>query len=391
VDFLEKMWGQYADENASYADTTDVIDAWLDSFLEAHDKDVIPSDPPGGGTTPVLSHILGDSTGWDVQLKKLRGHVEWGADGTTGDFHFEECRFSLWFKVHREGDVKPLVEGERLTFFITRDGDFALEGNDIRTNIYGYPEIKADFIVAVRTEIPSVEASLAVQDLEAGGVVVDEMAATIGVGTNMFYLGALLDNAHPTYSDDLRLGGAILLGVLDPSSRVLTSTGFLQILQDIGATGETDPDGRLGGGYLRVYGEFPVYDKGCMLRISAGGEIAAWYFATIGYEDGACDRYGGRLRGYIYGDLLCVVGARGDLSLRIYRNPLPADQGCGEPSMSGRFWAAGGIGFCDPKSWTSWETRWWGDGWCWTAGAVVDISYDGNVDEWDWHYDADYE
>jgi plastocyanin len=388
VDFLEDMWDMYA--TSSYTQTTAVIDAWADTL--ANEGKTLPEDPPGGGTTPVLSYLL-KPTEWDVQLRKMRGAVLWEHDGN--DYHFEECRFSLWFMVKREEDREPLVEGERLTFRITRDAEYVIEGYNTVTRIYDYPEIKGDFQLAIRTKIPSVEGAITVRDFSAEGLAIDEAAVTLGVGTKMFYLGGLVDNAHPSYAESLRLGGAFLMGALDPGSLVLKGTGFESILNDIGATGATqangglDDDGRLVGGYVRVYGEMPLYGDSCFFRLSAGGEVAVWYFAATGYQDGGCDRYGGRLRGYLHGDLLCVVSARGDLTLEVYRSPTATS--CGAASFRGKLWAAGGIGFCDPEGWSSWESRWWGDSWCWTAGAEVDAKYDGNTKDWDWHYDADYE
>ena len=38
------------------------------------------------------------------------------------------------------------------------------------------------------------------------------------------------------------------------------------------------------------------------------------------------------------------------------------------------------------------ESRWWGDGWCWTAGAMIGADYnETKTDGWHWEYDADYE
>ncbi len=145
--------------------------------------------------------------------------------------------------------------------------------------------------------------------------------------------------------------------------------------------------GTLDGAYVRVYGTFPIYDYGCLFKVKAGGEIAAWYFA----RDTGCSAYGGRFRAHVTGRLLCVVSGRGDLTIQIYRKLLPG--GCADSaSFKGQFWVAGGIGFCDPDTWTSWASRWWGDSWCWTAGAVVSADYNETTPgDWTWNYDADYE
>ncbi len=384
VSLLQKFWSRYGSQ--TYTKTTEVIDAWADEKGDS----VIPSTPSGGGTTGLLDT-------WGVKLKKMRGTLIWTEDTSTGDSHFEKLRISLWLDVKRSGDNEPLVHADRLTFYITRDSDYVLQGKGVKSKLYENKLEKADFIVGINTKKPSFEASLTLYKLKVESIMIEKGAATLGVGANLFYLGALVHDAHPEYDlgGSVKLGGAFLFGVIDPKSQVLKNGSFSTILADIGATGATaangglDSEGRLAGGYLRVYGEIPIYDIGCFFRIKAGGEVAAWYFAR--FKGSGCDLYGGRLRGHIHGKLLCVVSARGDLTLQIYRKS-PAGGGCGEPSMKGQFWAAGGIGFCDPEDWDTWEHRWWGDSWCWTAGAMVEANYnDKKPNGWWWNYDADYE
>ena len=169
---------------------------------------------------------------------------------------------------------------------------------------------------------------------------------------------------------------------------MLQAGSFGYILKDIGATGGTLTQGKLNGAYVSVYGQFPLYDYGCVFCVKAGGEIAGWYFAT----DSGCSAYGGRLRVNITGKLLCVVSGRGDMTIQIYRKILPGNTCADSASFKGQFWVAGGIGFCDPDSWKSWASRWWGDSWCWTAGAMVAADYnESKAGEWNWSYESDYE
>jgi len=380
VNLLGDIWPTYTKNSKTYAETTWVIDTLKD--------EAIITEPTGGGTTGKL-----DTFG--VKLKKMRGEMEWEWDDATRDWHFERLRVSLWLDVQGPDDDEPLVHADRLTFYTTRDGDHVLQGKGVKSILYESSLDKADFIVAVKPRAPSFEASVTVYKLKVEGVVIERGAATLGVGKDLFYLGALIHDAHPEYDDSIKLGGAMLFGLIDPDSEVLKNGSFSTVLKDIGATGATkakgglDADGRLAGGYVRVYGEVPLYNVSCMFRVKVGGEVAAWYFAQ--FEGGGCDLYGGRVRGHIYGKLLCVVSARGDLTLKIYRKS-PGGQCAEKPSMRGRFWAAGGIGFCEPGSWDSWAKRWWDDSWCWTAGAMVDANYnDDKPGGWSWDYDADYE
>jgi plastocyanin len=386
VTLLQDIWSGYGSK--TYAKTTEVIDAWADTL--ANKDEGIPDDPSGGGTTGLLDT-------WGVKLKKIRGTMIWTLDTGTGDSHFEELRISLWLDVQQSKE-KPLVHADRLTFYITRDGEYVLQGKGVESTLYESSLEKADFIAAIKPKAPSFEACVTLYKLKVEGIVAEKAAATLGVGADLFYLGALVHDAHPEYDlgGSVKLGGALLFGLIDPNSQVLKNGSFSTILKDIGATGATkgngglDAKGRLAGGYVRVYGEIPIYDVGCFFRIKAGGEMAAWYFAQF-KDSGSCDLYGGRLRGYIHGKLLCVVSARGDLTLQIYRKS-PGGQCAADPSLRGQFWAAGGLGFCDPEDWDTWEHRWWGDSWCWTAGAIVEANYNDNKPNgWWWHYDADYE
>jgi hypothetical protein len=91
------------------------------------------------------------------------------------------------------------------------------------------------------------------------------------------------------------------------------------------------------GGYLGlgVSANAPIVDYGCFFRINAGAEVAGWYISQS---------YGGKVRGFVIGEGACLVKIRGDMTLiggevnDAYR-------------IGGHFWAAGGIGDCDPGGW----------------------------------------
>jgi plastocyanin len=381
VDFLQAkinnktFWSQYT-SSKGYEATTSLMDAWSKG-----NEDEIPSTPVGGGTTSVVSDM-------GVHLNKMRGVVAWDTDATTGDSHFEKLNISLWLNIKQDTDTDPLVSADYINFYVNRDGDYVIIGEGIDVNVYEYNMNTIDVYIGINVKQPSFEGNVAIYKLEVEGLILEKAAAVIGVGSDLFYVGALVHDAHPKYSDSYKLGGAILLGRIDPTSKVLQAGSFGSILKDIGATGGKLTQGNLNGAYIRVYGQFPIYDYGCTFRVKAGGEIAGWYFA----EDNGCSAYGGRLRANVTGKLLCVVSGRGDLTLQIYRNTLGSDTCAGSASFKGQFWVAGGIGFCDPDSWKSWESRWWGDSWCWTAGAMIGADYnETETDGWHWEYDADYE
>jgi hypothetical protein len=73
---------------------------------------------------------------------------------------------------------------------------------------------------------------------------------------------------------------------------------------------------------------------------------------------------------------------------------LPNYNGC--YAGAGISWVAIGIGFdCDPHTWKSWSSRWWGDSWCWTFGAGIGLSFIGPTqsvgDVWDFDFEIDFE
>ncbi|RLT20816.1 MAG: hypothetical protein DWI30_08850, partial [Chloroflexi bacterium] len=60
-------------------------------------------------------------------------------------------------------------------------------------------------------------------------------------------------------------------------------------------------------------------------------------------------------------------------------------------TFNGQAWLAGGVGDCEPQTWTSWGGRWWGDSWCAQAGAMVNVRYVDQPENWTVSYDLDVE
>ncbi len=366
VDFLGDLWEKF--ENRDYTEATEVIDE-----LE---EEEIPEDPSGGGTEGLLED-------WGVKLEKMRGTVAFEpvySGGEIVDWEIEALRITLNFEIKTSEMVQALVEAERLTFEITRDGDYNLIGEGIKSSLFGR-DLEADFAVSINTSGPKVEGGITLHDLRVDCVYFYNVGAALGVGEEdgefIMYLGALADAEYISPYGTGTAGGAILLGIINPESVVLRSLGYGDLLDNLGETGAA---GTLTGAYLRVYGDFPLIDQGCTLKANVGARIALWYFATeVG--DAA---YGGEIAGYAYGEVLCVVDARGDLSLSIYHAG-------GSYYLVGEFWIAGGIGWCEPETWTSWDERWWDDDWCRTCGAIFHVDYNSAAGDWSWDWDAECE
>ena len=387
VDFLGTLWEKYGDSSTGYTNTTALIDGMKDK-----DIPVPPEGPLAGGTKEWL-----DASG--VKFKKLRGNVTWVQDTNTGDWDFAEMRMSIWLdirkttttteEVHLLGDEKPskekvLLHADRITFYITRDNDYVVEGKNIKGAIFKGSDVSVksfDATLAINTDKIRFEGGVVMHKLKVKGVTFDPADAVLGVGRDVYYLGALADAKYK----NVKVGGSFLFGRLDPNSIVLRNIGFTDLLDNMGVISGSPTS--LAGGYLRAYGDVPIYESGCMYRLHAGGEIAIWYFANLSPGQPQNAAWGGRLTGYVYGKLLCVVAARGDLTFQLWQR----DDRDGF-SYRGQFWVAGGIGSCEPKDWDTWENRWWGDSWCWTCGALIQADYNDTVPgEWKWTTDADYE
>ncbi len=384
VDFLGALWDKY--KTTTYTNTTALIDS-----LKDNDIPLPPDAPLAGGTKEWL-----DASG--VKMKKMRGNVAWLQDTNTGDWDFAEMRMSIWLDIQKTDTItstqqaqiladknptkeKTLFHADRITFYITRDNDYVVEGKNIKGSIFkgdSFSFKSFDATLAINPDKIRFEGGVLFHELKIKAVTFDPAAAVLGVGQDVYYLGALADAKY----NNVKVGGAVLFGRIDTHSIVLRNIGFSDLLDNMHVISGSPSS--MAGAYLRVYGDVPIYESGCMYRLHAGGELGIWYFADLEDESAS---WGGQLSGYVYGKLLCVVSARGDLTLRLWQR-----QDRDGLSYRGEFWVAGGVGWCEPEDWDTWENRWWDDSWCWTCGALIQANYnDDTPNAWEWITDADYE
>jgi hypothetical protein len=180
----------------------------------------------------------------------------------------------------------------------------------------------------------------------------------------------------------------LLFGRINSASKeILEDNGFEQLVEKI-----SSDNGGMTGVYARAQGEIPIVQDGCWLKLSVGGEVEVWYFTGDGQS-----AYGGSLRGYAHGEALCVVSARGDVSLTMNKKQINGQDAL---KFEGEGWIAGGLtiwpGSCSPGSWgATWKGRWWNDYWCWQAGAAAEIIWKSKAYQptngWSYSLDADYE
>jgi hypothetical protein len=390
LDFTSRLWVSVTNPSK----TTEEIDKLKDGN--------IPTVPKGGGAIPG-----GKLDEWGIHFDKIRGQAVISpvySGNELVDWHLEELRISLQMNIEWEKDESSdlrepdsvalsystrngnddgedkFIRAKRITFQITRDGDYALVGDRVRTNLGEYLDRDIGFALLLNiTTHPRLEGGILLYDLDLEGIKFQRVSGVFGVGDEFFYLGVLGDG---TFRDN-PVGGAFLFGTIYADSIVLREMGFDDLLTRLE---DTSGENLLVGGYLRVYGDFVLYDAGCSFNIRVGGEVEAWYFA----DDHGDDTWGGRIRGYVFGDLMCVISGRGDLAMEIFRPDDP--KGTKPYAFRGEFWIAGGVGSCDPEDWDSWESRWWGDSWCYTCGAIAQVDYNQTVaDDWEWDYEDECE
>jgi hypothetical protein len=180
-------------------------------------------------------------------------------------------------------------------------------------------------------------------------------------------------------------GGQILVGTIDPDSPVLNNH-FPDVLEHLylvpAAPGAVASIEVLQGAYVRLYGDITLGDRRIarVLLINGGARFGGWHWSN---QDGAA-YYGGLAGMFVHSNYFRVVSLRGDITFTYEHTPTVEQ-------LSAQTWLAGGLGWCEPETWTSWGGRWWNDRWCWTAGARGTLTYNETVEDFDADWDFDTE
>jgi hypothetical protein len=180
-------------------------------------------------------------------------------------------------------------------------------------------------------------------------------------------------------------GGQVLAGTIDPNSPILQNH-FPDVLDHLhivpAAPGENDATTLLKGAYVRLYGDTTVNGQKVakVMTVNGGMRLGGWYWS----DQAGGDYYGGLAGLFVHTNYLKVVSARGDITFTYERTPTAEE-------LSADAWVAGGIGSCEPETWTSWASRWWNDKWCWSAGARTLLEYNILEDDFDasWQFDVE--
>jgi hypothetical protein len=236
-----------------------------------------------------------------------------------------------------------------------------------------------------------VEGSLKLETIGLADFAGIDASAAFGAGTLSGYPIAYVGIMADLYFMGYDVGATVLVGSFDKTSPILRAAGYADALDMLGS------QNLYTGWYVRAYAEMPLIDSyGCLMKANAGLGVRVWYLMN----QAGIGTYGGDLSGYVYAQVACILSARGNLTLgyaRLDQGGTQYSRTCNAPQCDvygGNFWVATGVGWCEPKTWHTWSSRWWGDSWCYTFGAYVDLSYltpPGGWDGWDFNIDLDFE
>jgi len=370
---LNDVWSFYGAR--TYRDTVAV----LNDFEDAPNKDLPDAPTFGGGS-------MGQMNSWGLFFRRLRGLVEMTGSGL--DVQFERFLLGLQFRWQPDGDKHPRLFAERIGMEINRHGDFILIAKNISSTMVEDFIKRMDVSFRINPILPQFEGGFTGYELlSKANPRIDLLTVVVGVGAEVNYIGGEFEGVADTNpgGSKIRLGGSLLVGVIKPNSPVLQThfKDLMSKLSEIPGSGNQT----FTGFYLRAHGQVPVYGVNCLLQVTVGAEVAGWYWAI---DNGQGDAWGGKLRGYAFGSFICLVSIRGDITLQYWQQTFNNQT---VRKFEGVGWVAGGLGFCDADGWKSWETRWWDQPFCWTAGAYLQIRYDegtGN-DGWKVNYSIELE
>ena len=373
--------------NFAFEETTAALDE-LSDIAVTHLLDV---ENVGGRTQGLLAEK-------GINIHRLRGLVEVEGEGLQTQFK----RFHLSTQIEIKGrdqnpdlpveipdnplaqEEPPMFYAERVTLSIVRHGDTTIVGKGIESSQFEDKLDSFDATLVINSTKPQFEGGVTLWGLTSGGVSMDNASAVLGIGAESNYMGISFDGEFGGEGQEILIAGDLLAGQVNPDSTVLENNfadAIAQIEEDLAMEGVVFEDmGNMTGFYLRAYaGQIPIIGNGCILSLQGDAEVAFWYWQL----EGPSENYGGFLNPAVYGRVLCLVDARGDVYLRY-------QQAGGENAFTGEGYLAGGVGKCAPASWGSWNERWWGDGGCLQAGAGLEVDY-SDSNGWSVDYAADYE
>jgi hypothetical protein len=372
------VWPTYTNfANPNFRITTQVLNVY------DTEEGLPDSNEFGGGT-------LGAIEAQGVDFNKMRGHVE--VDGIGAGMQLEAFQIATEFLVRLPDEPQPIFHVDLLTIIISRYGDYIGQAVNMHSDLAGN-RLAIDLTGRYNPGVQAWEVGLGLHkdinlfhDLEMWSISLNEATGAAGFGGGLRYVGLNLEaswNFVPFKAG--AFGGQVLAGTIDPNSPILQNH-FPDVLEHLyivpAAPGENEATTLLKGAYVRLYGDTTVngHQVAKVFTINGGMRFGGWY-----WSDQAGGQYYGGLAGvFVHTNYLKVLSARGDMTFTYERTPEVE-------ALSAEVWVAGGIGSCEPETWTTWAGRWWNDKWCWSAGAQSELVYNIAEDDFDASWDFDFE
>ncbi|MCI0399597.1 MAG: fibronectin type III domain-containing protein [Chloroflexi bacterium] len=385
-ELVELVWDTYATfANPNFRITTQVLTEY-----DSQPGQSLPNDNNLGGGT------LGAVLAQGVKFNKMRGQAE--VDGIGLDMQLEAFQVVTELVVQLNDEPHPILYANIASLIISRYGDYILEGVNIQSSLVRN-DLALDFTGLYNPGTQALEAGVSlhkdvnlVHDLEMWSITLNEATGAFGLGSGedgsvgLRYIGLNLEaswNFVPFKAG--AFGGQVLAGTIDPNSPILQNH-FPDVLDHLhlvpAAPGENEATTLLKGASVRLYGDTTVNGQKIakVMTLNGGLRFGGWYWS----DQAGGEYYGGLVGAFVHTNYLKVVSARGDITFTYERTPVVDD-------LSAEVWVAGGIGSCEPESWTSWSTRWWNDRWCWSAGAQATLVYDLIEDDFNASWQFDFE
>lgn len=374
------VWPTYATfANPTFRITTQVLNEY-----DSQPGQSLPDNNEFGGGT------MGEVEAQGVDLNKMRGQVE--VDGIGLGMQLEAFQIAAEFVVKLPDEPQPIFHVDLVSFMISRYGDYILEAVNIHSDIAGN-RVAIDLTGLYNPGRQAIEVGLGLHkdvnilhDFEMWNISLNEATGAGGFGGGLRYVGLNLEaswNFVPFRAG--AFGGQVLAGTIDPSSPVLQNH-FPDVLDHLhivpAAPGENEATTLLKGAYVRLYGDMTANGRKVakVMTLNGGMRFGGWYWS----DQAGGQYYGGLAGAFVHTNYLKVVSARGDITFTYERTPTVEE-------LSAEAWVAGGIGSCEPETWTTWAGRWWNDKWCWSAGAQTELTYNIAEDDFDASWQIDFE
>jgi hypothetical protein len=330
---------------------------------------------PGAGLMPAHASMNNGAMAATFRLDGV-GYQMTSLEGGT------QMAYDVWEYDLYVTDIDVFLELDWVSAEMNRDGEVTFKG-DPYMNLIGDIGVNGSFFGMAYPEGDEwrIEGSVDMEPIGLAGVAALDLAGEFGSGPYEGEMVSYLSVRGEGYYLNYRVGGGVLYGAIYDSP-FLRDAGYGELLDTLG------DENTYTGLYLYLDGSFPFVDSDtCLLEASAAGSIRIWYY----WSD---DLYGGTLSAAVHATVACIISGRGQLDLEYAH----LDNGgkllgrtCNSANCDaygGGLWVAVGVGWCSPSSWHRWQDRWWGDSWCYTFGAYVNMSYfdPGGLD-----YEADFD